>query len=74
MTAGFAAATADRRHVLAIAAHRNAAFAAGFARFARVEFVRRSFGVSGLTALAGDFLLFLAVHRGEASIAACPRI
>ena len=69
LPARFAAATADRRHVLAVPAHCHAALAAGFARFAGIEFVRRALGVRRLATLAGDLLLLVAIHRREAAIA-----
>ena len=69
MTASLAAATSDRGHVLAIAAHGDATFASRFARFARVEFVRGALGMRRLSTLARDFLLLRAVHRCESAVA-----
>ena len=68
--ARFAATTADGRHVLAVAAHRDAALAAGGAGLARVELVGRALLVRGAPALAGDLALLAPIHRREAAIAA----
>src|SRR5690348_6907282 len=64
----FAAATADRRHVLAVAADGHAALAARGARLARVELVRRALLVRGTTTLAGDLTLLLTIHGCEAAV------
>src|SRR6185503_7596574 len=69
MPAGFAAATPDHRHVIAVPAHRLSALTACFARFVGIEFVRGSFCVRGLAALAGDLALLATVHRGETAVA-----
>lgn len=67
LTAGFTATPSDRRHVLPIPAHGHSTFPAGRPCFARIEFVRRTFRMSGASALAGDFLLLRLVHRREAT-------
>jgi hypothetical protein len=44
-------------------------FMARLASFLRIELIRGSFLMSGLSALAGNFPLFILIHRGEAAIA-----
>jgi hypothetical protein len=57
----------DVGHVLAVAADCLAAFLPRTACFFGIEFVRRSFLVCSLTALAGDFALLVLVHCSEAA-------
>src|SRR5262249_41787869 len=55
----------DRGHVLAVAADRLAALAAGLGGLLRVELVSRAALVSGPAAPAGDLAPLLGVHRRE---------
>src|SRR2546429_3539860 len=71
MTARFATATTDGRHVVAIAADGNTALAARVARFRRIELVRRTFGMRRLATLAGDLALLRSIHRSESTVAPC---
>jgi hypothetical protein len=68
--AGSAAFAPDFGHMLPIGTDRLAAFAAGFACFLRRKLVSVPGIVSGLTAFARDFALFLLVHRSETAIQA----
>jgi hypothetical protein len=56
--------------VLAVLADGQPAFATCITSLARIEFVRGALGMSGLAALARDFLLLAAVHRCKTTIAA----
>jgi hypothetical protein len=58
--------------VLAILAHRDAAFTARGAGLARIELVRRSLLMRGAPAFARYLALLAAVHRREAAIASAP--
>ena len=44
-------------------------FMARFTSFLGIELMRGPFLMSGLSALAGNFLLFICIHRGKAAIA-----
>jgi hypothetical protein len=68
VTAGFAAATADHRHVLAITTHRLSALASSVARFIGIEFVRSTLGVRRFATLARDLALLRSIHRCETAI------
>jgi hypothetical protein len=72
VTTRFAAATADHRHVLAIAAHGLSALAARVARFVGIEFVRGALCVRGLSTLARDLALLTPIHGRETTIAPPP--
>src|SRR5690242_4162681 len=72
LATSFAATTTDGCHVLAIAAHCDAAFATCFTRLARIELMRGTLGVGGLATLARDLALFASIHRREAAIASGP--
>ena len=52
---------------------RDAAFAAGRARFFLRPFVSRAFFVGDPAALARDLTLLLSVHRGKSAIRYCHR-
>src|SRR5690348_9492117 len=69
LATSFTTTATDSRHVLAIAAHCDAALPPCFARLARIELMGSSLGVSGLAALARDLALFASVHGREAAIA-----
>jgi hypothetical protein len=53
---------ADRRHVLAVAAHGDSTLTARFASLVGREPVRRSFRVRCFAAFAGNFALFCFIH------------
>ena len=59
---------ADRCHVLAVAADRLAALAAGHACLGRAELVCIAGRMRGASSLCGDRALLVLVHRGEATM------
>src|SRR5688500_2987380 len=68
-----AAFAADRRHVLAIAAHRRPTLASGLARLVGTPLMRGALPVRRSPSLARDLALTLAVHRCEPAIAPARR-
>jgi hypothetical protein len=74
VTAGFAAAPSDGRHVFAIPAHGDAALSARVACLARIEFVCGPLGVGRASTLARDLALLLTIHRSETAVASAARL